>query len=448
MKLRNTIGNKSFQFWAFYAGLFALSFLIFFWRFPDAFFQANFYAEDATFSLKIIDKQFFGALFERFNGYYIFGLYILTGISIFFNKIIFANFLSLPKSIALVSYAFLAFSSTLPALLFSDRLKKINLAILTVFSSFVPLIGWDYAVIGGIGNLKFLFSYIAFLFILYRLLLPEESRRFYIADFAIFICAYTNPAVYLLVPAIYSRYLKDFFVRKIEKKEMIKDKSFVSALVLAAVLVVQFVIVKTQGVPKLEGYLDGPFDYQKTIEIFLARPYLYALFYNFFGRFSDLWILFLSGFAVFFAWRYGKKKRVYLFSLYSIFAVTLIFVATRPGIHVFFNHYELPSGPSQFFYAQNLIFYFLFVWFLQDISDIMSKKRKMLTYIFTVGFLALSFPQSGSFGKNNFMLKTGTFEENTKKACADASEKQERITVGIYPEEKIVEKFPAKLICH
>ena len=72
----------------------------------------------------------------------------------------------------------------------------------------------------------------------------------------------------------------------------------------------------------------------------------------------------------------------------------------------------------------------------------------MLTYIFTVGFLALSFPQSGSFGKNNFMLKTGTFEENTKKACADASEKQERITVGIYPEEKIVEKFPAKLICH
>jgi hypothetical protein len=247
---------------------------------------------------------------------------------------------------------------------------------------------------------------------------------------------------------IYFRYLKDFFIRKKEMKEMLKDKSFISVLTLAAALVVQLAIVKAQGVPKMEGYLDGPFDYQKTIEIFLARPYLYALLYNFFAKLNNLWVLFLSCFVLIFVWRYGKEEKIYLFSIYSIFAVTLIFVATRPGVHAFFNRYELPSGPSQFFYPQNLIFYFMLIWLLQDISGVLSRANKILIYFFVIGFMFLSFPASGSFGKNNFMLKVGTFEENAKKDCAVAAKKSERMTISIYPEEKIKENFPARLICH
>jgi hypothetical protein len=451
MNIREIAKNKSFQFWAFFAGLFALSFFIFFWRFPDAFFQTNFYAEDATFSLKIIDKQFFGALFERFNGYYIFGLYILTGIALFLNKIIFADFLSLPKSIALISYAFFSFSVTLPILLFWNKIKKTNLVFLVVLSSFVPLAGFDYAVIGNVGNLKFIFSYIAFLFIVYRIYLPEGGGRGYIlADFVIFICAYTNPAVYLLFPVIYFSYLRKVFLEKSGLRGLLKDKSFLSVLILALALAVQLIVIKLQGIPELRGYMNESFDYKKTIEIFLARPYLYAVIYNFFDRLNDFWSLFLFSFLCILAWIYGRKKWIYLFSVYSILAITVIFVSARTGVHVFFDSYKMPSGPSQFFYTQNLIFYFIFIWFLQEFFSHIEKQTKVLIFVFVAGFFLLSFPKSGSFGKNNAMLQVGTFEENAKKACKTSNHGGDKVKVVLYPnpDMTITELFPKKLICH
>lgn len=449
MEIKSVVQNRSFQFWSFYAGLFALSFSIFFWRFPDTYFFPNFYSEDATFSLKIIEKGFFESLAERFNGYYIFGLYILTGISIFLNKVIFADIFSLPKSIFLVSCAFLAFSATLPVLLFWNRLKKINLVFLAVLSSFVPLIGSDYAVIGNVGNLKFLFSYVAFLFIIYRIILPEGNRGYILADIAIFICAYTNPAVYLLFPVIYFPYLKKVFLKQEKLKGIFKDNSFRSALILTLILIVQLIVVKLYGLPNLKGYMDEPFDYGKTVEIFLGRPYLYALLYNFFDRLNDFWSLFLFGFFAVSVWTHGRKKWIYLFSVYSILAITFIFVSARTGVHIFFADYKMPSGPSQFFYAQNLIFYFMFVWFLQEFFDRLEKRSQILIFVFLAGFFLLSFPKSGSFGKNNSMFLVGIFEENAKKACESAVREKDKVRVVLYPnpDKTITEMFPKKIIC-
>jgi hypothetical protein len=73
-----------------------------------------------------------------------------------------------------------------------------------------------------------------------------------------------------------------------------------------------------------------------------------------------------------------------------------------------------------------------------------------LIFVFVAGFFLLSFPKSGSFGKNNAMLQVGTFEENAKKACKASNHGKDKVKVVLYPnpDMTITELFPKKLICH
>src|SRR3990167_6320125 len=118
--------NKSNQnFLIFYGFLFLVSFYIFYKRFPESFSAANFYAEDGNvFAINILNKGFIASLFTTFNGYFIWGLYLLAKVGFIVNKILYhGEFVYLPKAFALTSYAFLAFITTLPALLFRRLLK-------------------------------------------------------------------------------------------------------------------------------------------------------------------------------------------------------------------------------------------------------------------------------------------------------------------------------------
>ena len=438
--------------------LLLFSFGILFIRYPNAFFQANFYAEDGdVFLQNILNNGFGSALVTPFNGYFISGLYLLTGITLFINNLLFSGFENIAQVSALVSYLFNAFVICLPVLLFYRKIKPAYLVLLVILSSFVPLSNWDYAILGTIGNLKFLFFYLTFLLVLARGWLSLKPRWIFLIDLGILISAYTVPSAYALVPFLYLRYLRDLWQKKTSLKKLLKNPAFLSSLILGIFLFSQLVFVYLNGLPELPGYLDDPYEFKKTIEIFIGRSYLYSLFFPFWDKLSDPIVIFafliLILLTIFYTPR--KHKLVYLFSFFAIFAGTFIFVWGRPGVSILFGEYKSgASGAAQFFYPQNLIFYFLIILLLQDLLDKKIQRRLTRTMIILlIAFLLCSaIPFSGSFGKINFMSQdVGTFEQNLKKACQKAASnnmsEDELITIPIYPNEKSKMEVPTAVIC-
>ena len=142
---------------------------IFFMRFPNNFYEPNFYAEDGSIFLLNIERYgFMGALLTTFNGYYVFGMYLLEGIGYVINLLTFGHFIDLARSFAITSYLFLGAVCALPILLFKNKWGFLTTFLVFILSVFIPMPGYDYAIIGTIGNLKFIFVYLAFLLMIYR----------------------------------------------------------------------------------------------------------------------------------------------------------------------------------------------------------------------------------------------------------------------------------------
>lgn len=450
----NFIRNKKYINILFYLSLFLLSFLIFFFRFPNAFFYPNFYAEDGRdFTMNIINNGFIGALFTRFNGYYIFGLYVLTYIPIMISKFFSEGFILIPKIMSIVSYGFLAFVCTLPVLLFKDNIKKLSLFFLVLFSSFVPLVGADHAIVGTIGNLKFVFTYVGFLLIMYRINSEHKVTSILLIDFFILVCAYTNPSIYLIFPFIYYKYIKDIVSDKkwlmALRKLFRHNVAFRSALVLGLLSMIQLLIIFHYGLATPENYLNEPYKLSNTLELFIARPYLFSFIYPVYEKFNDysVVLLFLMFLAVIL--KYGKRENriVYAAGIYTIFMATLIFVVTRPGISTYFHGYKLPGGFAQFFYTQNILFYFISFLLLDDVLErFFYKKARRFVYFLILFVLIFSVPSSGSFGSNNFMQQLGSFSENAKTACNSSS--NDFLYVKIYPEAFWDMRVPRTLLCN
>src|SRR3990167_8581423 len=73
--------HNQINFGVFYFGCLVVSILIFYYRFPNNFSAPNFYAEDGyIFGDTIIKNGFWQALLTTFNGYYIWGVYMLEQI--------------------------------------------------------------------------------------------------------------------------------------------------------------------------------------------------------------------------------------------------------------------------------------------------------------------------------------------------------------------------------
>ena len=98
------------------------------------------------------------------------------------NELVTQQFIYMPVFMALVANILFAVIVCTPILLFYRKFSPALLFFLVIFSSFVPLGGWDYAVLGVIGNMKFLFLYFAFILILYRFSLKEDEKKVFAVD--------------------------------------------------------------------------------------------------------------------------------------------------------------------------------------------------------------------------------------------------------------------------
>jgi len=417
---------------------------IFYLRFPNNFIEPNFYAEDGSVYLHNIETSgFLHALFTTFNGYFVSGLYLLEGIGYVLNGIIFhGNFLDLSKSFAVTSYAFLGFVCALPVLLFHRYLKPAALLLIVLFSIFVPLPGYDYAIMGTIGNLKFIFVYVAFLLLIYRHLITEiHWKKFIIIDIAILICAYTNVVVYLLMPFALLRYRDLLRFDKKKLVSLIKLRSFQNLIALGVLLLPQLIVVKLYGIPSIPGYLDTPYEFPATINLFMYRTYLFPFLPHLMNHLNDIIVVVMFVILNASLWIGMKGKRtVYIFGMISALLITLLFVMNRTGVSALFATY-LSSGPDQFFYTQNLIVAFLLsIAIVGIMSRIGDQRIRVTIYASALLFIAaLYIPTAGSYGKNDFMQRTvKNAYINAQTACA----KQNSSTVKLQLYPVLSDAFP------
>lgn len=384
---------------------------IFYIRFPNNFIEPNFYAEDGSVYLHNIEKLgFLNATFTTFNGYFVSGLYLIEGLGYTLNAIFsHGSFVDLPRSFSVASYLFLGFVCALPVLLFRRYIKHSALLLIVALSAFVPLPGYDYAIIGTIGNLKFVFVYVAFLLIVYRNLLPASSwRRFIIVDLIVLVCAYTNVVIYLLIPFALLRYLPLLRFDRKKLSKLVRERSFQSLLALGVLLLPQIIVIKLFGIPAIPGYLDTPYQIDATINTFIYRSYLFPFLPGLLSHLNDFLVVVAFVLLNIVLWFGLKRYRaLYVFGMFSIFIITLLFVINRTGVSELFKTY-LSSGPDQFFYTQNLIICFLAgVAVVELIRKIRSKNIQFTLYgIIGLGFVLLYVPVAGSYGKNDFMQRT------------------------------------------
>lgn len=407
----------------------------FYLRFPNNFLQPNFYGEDGRdYTANIINKGFLSAAFTTFNGYYIWGLYLLSETAMLGNQLLGGSFVTVPQSLAVVSYLFLGFCASLPLLLFRKQLRPVYLMALIAACCIDPMKTSDYAIIGTIGNLKWLFTYVAFLLVVYRCMHWRTAKLTQVMaiDLGILICAYTNATAYLVAPFMLMPYLAAWWKHKSAWRELILTPSFISLATLIVLLIPQIIVVAINGIPPMPGYLDTPFRMSRFTEIFIGRTFLFGLIFPIYHHLDDTravaLALMLGGSLWFFG---GKKYRlIYLFGLLTALLATTLFVLNRTGIGEHFLGY-LTGGPDQFFYVQSLIMYFVFFLALSQFS--LKLNRWVALGLPVAVILVYSFygDRAGTWGQNNFMAAgVGVFTDNALVACSRPSDP---VRVQIYP---------------
>lgn len=431
--------KKEILFYIRYVLIFLLASYLFYRRFPNNYQQPNFYAEDGSLLARnIIKLGFLHSITSTFNGYYIWGLYLLAKAGFVINRLFFHDeFANLARSFALVSYLFLGFVTTLPLLLFRKYFSRIAIALIILLTIFVPLTGSDYAIVGTIGNLKFAYIYLAFLLLVYRNLMPENSKKVYLVDVGLLICAYTNVTVYPMLLFALLRYIPKLKGRDLYK-QLLRDRTFQSLLVLGVALLPQLYIVKRDGVPQLKGYLDTPFNYKRTIEIFVSRSYLYAVSFPVNKFLNDGLVLLLTGILCVVGVVTARKyRKIFLFGIATVFSATFLFVVKRTGISDSYLGYK-SGGPDQFFYPQNWVFIFIIsLVVVQLLSKLPRIRYRTAGYllIFALAIFTLA-PNAGTYGKNNFMAENvGTIYAIGKKDC---SSNDQQFKLPLYPSPNLI----------
>jgi hypothetical protein len=420
-----------------FAICFVVSLIVLYYRYPAAYQKATFFAEDGdVFTKNIFEKGYLQGIFTRFNGYYIVGIYMITTVPIMIYEALNLNFYQIPKLIVIMSFLGFAFISTLHILIFYKKFDKATHILLTMILVLMPFGEHDHIMLGVIGNLKFSFAYVAFLLTIYRI---QENKisllKALIIDSIILLCCYTNISAYIFLPIIGLDYLWRFYkeyglqVSKL-KQFIVKNLTVLSYMSILLLSLVQVIIIKLYGLPKFEKYFPGPYDYSKSIEIFLGRTY-FAILHQFYESLNDLLIIVITVLLGIIVVKFYKRISVTILSIsaYSIFFLTFLLVLGRPGIHIFFGDYPEYGGQPQFFHAQNLIFSFIFVLvFYQIIKGIKKKTIRYILVVIMFLFVLIGIPSLNSF-KKEAEYNSGNIWQNTYNACSINNDEKVQIPI-------------------
>ena len=424
--------------------------VIFYLRYPYTYSEANFYAEDGTVFVKNILEEgpLVGAL-SLFNGYFVLGQYILVNVAMVINFIFGHGLETLPKAIAVVSYLFWGLIVSLPYLLFRKKLGTI-LSLLTVLVlCFVPFGGYDYAIIGTIGNLKFAFFFAATLLVIFRndLNLVKHRWQFVLIDLALLLCALTNIITVVLLPFCLWRYrdtIRNLF-KKFTKTIKKLPFDFYSLIAIAASLLIYVVIVYARGIPDMPGYLDEPLIPSALLDI-LYRGSVYGLTFSANSYMTDgvavLLLVISAALAII-----SKQRVILLFIGFAIIVNVLGFALSRPGITHLYQAYTGDGGPGLFFYAGTMLFIFAIAYAVSGWFNQQKLSGKFVIALVTIAFVLVVAPASGSPEASHASIaKRPSFQAEVDRVCA-IKPTPDFVEMGVYPAENWTLTLPRDQVC-
>lgn len=411
----------------------ALSSYVFALRYPPAFSIPNFYAEDGKVFLDTaIRNNVIESIFTGFNGYLISGLYILAEAAVFIQDIFNLPFYQLPVVLAVLSCIFLGLTAALPYLLLRKQLGTILSLVAVLFGTLMVMPSFDYAIIGTIGNLKFLFLYWVFILILYRNNHSTNIRRTVVADLLILLSIFTYaPAIAMLPFGLWP--YRDKLLKVVRNR--FKDWRYVltpyvlSMMALFVISGLYIIAVYINGIPKIPGYLDTPYDFDATFKI-LYRVTWYEWLFPISSTMRDLVSIGLVGIVAFYGLKQRATRFVTAFAFWAIFIGTASFVANRPGISSYFLMYG--PNPDQFFYAQPLVFMVMCLFIIRPFIARNKLYNNAILLFAVFLFVWWALPATGSFGGNrNIYEGLGTAKENVQRACKQ--QRGDKVVVQSYP---------------
>jgi len=414
---------------------------IFALRNVPAFTLPNFYAEDATILFEnVYSKDIVATMLTGFNGYLVVGLYAVAYVAAAINELFGGGLDTLAVVTAAVSCFFLGFAASLPFILFRRQLGVPLALVVVLMTCFVPIAAYDYAIIGTIGNLKFVFLYIATLFVVYRLVNPEMGRfRTVVVDAILLFCTLTNVTVAFLLPVLLLPYVIGILT-EFRMSRAIKIKptfGLISAAVIVLVGAAYTCLAILKGIPKIPGYLDTPYNAAATLPL-AERTTFFAFTHPITPAFNSYFVavLLFAG-VVALLWCFKRQvsdRYVIIALLWAMFLGTVLFVINRPGIGELYLNYLHKGGPDQFFMAQNMIFIFLVAWVSRAWIRARSFRQSALLLSGLVLYALLAFPLSTSFGHNSqvYYQSMQPIEPNLEKACREYAKKKD-VIIQVYP---------------
>jgi hypothetical protein len=399
----------------------------------------NFYAEDGTVFFKDSYSHGFLSLFETFNGYPILGIRLIsllgTSISLF---PFFHNLVLVAIMFSLLSYIFWA----LLAFLTVRELRHFVETSWAYLGGFLvllmPLSGWNYAILGTLGNLKFGFLYLAFLLMVERLHKNNWTKS---NKFIFVICVLTNPTSAIFLPFFY-----------LSRKKLVISKSAMDYLFGSlTIIVVVLIYVNSRKYILPKEYVSGNWTFWNFLKVVTGQTFIFPLNSSLYSK-NSLLIGLLALLVTLVAFsKLSPISRLFIISsfLCAMFLSSFI-LFNRQGLILFYSSPTNP-GPAQFFYPQNMIVIFCFVIIAESIMSSIGRSfvlYKMAPVFFFCLYIWGNYPGIGfgGLGPNAAWQKSfSSIEKNTDKACKGAIENL--VNIEIIPGVPWKLTLPENVIC-
>lgn len=413
-------------------------------RMPLAFELPNFYAEDGNrFIDDALKNTTPSTLFTSFNGYLVIGQYLLVEIAVAIYEIFNIPFYKLPEVMAWVSCAFFGITATLPFILLRKHLGVVVTLLMYIATCLVALPSSDFAVIGTIGNLKFLFLLWAFYFILYRNFNYRDLKKTVLADVAIVFSVLTYAPAVALLPFALWPYRQSIVAGVRQRNISPIPRELIGLIVVGMVCFVYLVIVYMSGIPKLPGYLDAPYVRGATIKI-LYRVTFYEVLNPLTSSMRDLVTLGLVGITAYLGLLKQQTRFITLFGFWSVMIATVAFVANRPGVSYAFEDYG--PNPDQFFYSQALLFTFVLIVIGVTYAKKFSASGRIVLSILVGILIWWNYPTIDSDQVNKpTYIQLGSAESNLAQECKTTNAHE--VEFQIYPSELWTWKLDRNMAC-
>lgn len=359
--------------------LFLAGMAILFARNPDPIFNPVLWAEDGTWIGLALTEGWLHAFIHARPDYFVVINLFLLFLSTKISAIVTGNpLLFLPQAIALVSYGFYA---AVAAFVFLT-LRKITHSLFAllgfVLIILLPLGNSTNEIIGRISNIGFYMPLLAVMFLFWRDQLKGKYANIFI-DFALLLCAATNPLVCALVLVyVLFDFSRDWDVWLSIKRTL--------TLIVPFIILVAFLLPRMLANPN--PGVQGGLVSVNLVETALARPLLYPFAFHWFGSLSNARSIIFVLLLVFFVWFAYRKsdnkeaKKLILSASLALIIYNLATIISRPGLTGWLTDYH-HVYPDRYFMGINVLVLFLTVICIAQLSQI--KPYRFFSY-----FLALT----------------------------------------------------------